>query len=183
MTKIPALFRTLNCEAALTNHLCGKLWFRSLKYFRGIERPGRDPLEGVGSYRVKGRLHKDVSDDNAIFPAFILCFSELKQEKFGNFLLELQHPDSLAERVRSKFPDKTSVQWHRVRYGKQEALDSVPGPAEHWERQHYTKPSHFADEKEWRMIVFLPPPFRLLNETLKAHVGNLQGTLRTVALP
>ncbi len=178
MTNVPVLYRALNCEAAVKCHLMGKLWFRSLKYFRGIEGPGRDPSEGVGSYRVQGVEHRDVSDESPIFPAFILCFSELKLAKFGKFFLEVRHPNDLAERVKSQFPDRTEVKWHRVQYGKREVLDSVPSTAEHWDRKHYTKPACFAEEQEWRLVVFLPPPLRLLNDTLKLHVGNLQGILR-----
>ena len=72
------------------------LWLRSLKYFRGIEEPGRDSLEG---------------------------FSEIPLE-------------------------------------------------------HCAKPASFACEREWRLVVFLPAPLRLLDDTLKPHVGNLQGVLR-----
>ena len=174
MTEIPTLYRTVKCNAAVKNHLMGMLWFRSLKYFRGIEGPGRDPLEGVGSCTVQGRLYRDVSDENAIFPAFILCFSELRLEKFGRFGLKVARPDALRDRVLAKCPDRTRVEWQRVEYGKQEVLDSVPGPTEHWIRKHYTKPARFAEEREWRLVVFLPEPFRLLNDTLKPHVGNLQ---------
>ena len=177
---IPTLYRTLKCEAAVRNHLVGRLWFQSLKHFRGVESSGRDPLEGVGSYTVRGMLHRDVSDENAIFPAFILCFSERPLREHGDFVLKLRRPLALRDRVLSKFPDRSRVEWHQVEYGKKEVLDSVPGPSELWKRKHYTKPADFAHEREWRLVVFLPPPFRLLNDTIKPHVGNLQGVFEVV---
>ena len=180
MTNIPTLYRSLKSEAAVRNHLLGMLWFRSLKYFRGIEGPGRDPLEGVGSYTVHGMLHQDVSDENAIFPPFILCFSELPLEEFGAFVFKVAWPDALRNRVLSKFPVGTQVEWHQVEYHKQEVLDSVLSSTEHWNRKHYTKPSNFAHEREWRLVVFLPAPLRLLNDTLKPHVGNLQGMFELI---
>lgn len=180
MTNIPTLYRTVKCNAAVTNHLLGMLWLRSLKNFRGTEGPGRDPLEGVGSYTVDGLLHRDVSDENAIFPAFALCFSELPVKKFGGFVLKVARPDALRDRVLSKCPDGTQVEWHRIEYGKQEILGSVPGPTEHWNRKHYTKPARFAHEREWRLVLFLPAPLRLLNDTLELHVGKLQGVFEVM---
>ena len=177
---IPTLYRTLRREADVRNHLLGKLWFRSLKHFREVELPGRDPLEGVGSYTVHGMLHRDVSDEYAIFPAFILCFSERPLKEHGDFVLKLRRPLALRDRVLSKFPDGSRVEWHQVEYGKKEVLDSVPGLSELGKRKHYTKPADFAHEREWRLVVFLPPPFRLLNDTIKPHVGNLQGVSEVV---
>ena len=44
------LYRRVNGEQALINHLYGHLWFRSPLYFRNIEGPQNDPTEYVGSY-------------------------------------------------------------------------------------------------------------------------------------
>ena len=51
MTSLPdTLYRRVNGEQALINHLYGHLWFRSPLYFRNIEGPQNDPTEYVGSY-------------------------------------------------------------------------------------------------------------------------------------
>ena len=182
MTNIPTLYRTLKREAAMRNHLQGILWFRSLKFFREKEGMGRDPMEGIGSYMVDGMLHRDVGDENPIFPAFILSFSERPLvDKFGPFVLKVMSPDELRNRIVCRFPEGTCIDWHRVVYDKREELDSVPNPSENWNRKHSAKPARFADESEWRLVVFLPPPLRLLNDTLKAHVGNLQGVFQLMA--
>ena len=175
MTDIPTLYRALKSEADVKSHLLGTLWFRSLKYFRTMEGPGQDRWEGVGSYTVRGLLHRDVSDENAIFPAFVLSFSELPLREYGDFVLKLRRPQALRDCVLREFPDESRVDWHRIRYGKKEVLDTVPRPSEDWKRKHYTKPARFAHEREWRLVIFLPEPLRLLNDTLKPHVGNLQG--------
>ncbi len=166
----------------MRNHLDGILWFRSLKYFREKEGSGRDPMEGIGSYRVGEILHHDVGDKNPIFPAFILSFSELPlKEKFGPIVLKVMHPDELRNRIVCRFPEGTSIDWRRVEYDKKEELESVPSPLEDWNRKHYAKPACYAYEREWRLVVFLPPPLRLLNDTLKAYVGNLQGVFQLMA--
>ena len=84
MTGIPTLYRSVEHEADAKDHLRGMLWFRSLKYFREIDGPGRDSLEGAGTYTVQGMLHREVSDKNPIFPAFVLCFSEIPLERYGD---------------------------------------------------------------------------------------------------
>ena len=77
MTSLPeTLYRRVNGEQALINHLHGHLWFRSPLYFRNIEGPQHDPTEYVGSYKAKETEHIDVSDDVPIQPEFILSFSE-----------------------------------------------------------------------------------------------------------
>ena len=139
-------------------------------------------MEGIGSYTVDEMLHHDVSDENPIFPAFILSFSELPlKEKFGHFVLKVTRPDELRNRIECRFPKGTSIEWRRVEYDKKEELESVQSPSEDWNRKHYAKPACFACEREWRLVVFLPPPLRLLNDTLKAHVGNLQGVFQLMA--
>ena len=181
MTDIPTLYRALTCESAMENHLKGILWFRSLKHFRTAEEPGRDSLEGIGSYMSGGILHRDVSDENPIFPQFILCFSELPLKRYGTVFLKVTRPKELRERLVCRFPERTRIEWHKVEYGKKEYLESVLNPLEEWNRKHYAKPARFADEREWRLVVTLPPPLRLLNDTLKPHVGNLHGVFHRMA--
>ena len=177
MVNIPILYRGLDSETAMRNHLQGMLWFRSLKHFRGIDRPGRDPTEGVGSYTVDGMLHRDVADEHPIFPAFIMSYSEVALPEYGKFILRLSNPPGLCGGIRDRVPERSRVRWHRVIYDKTEDLDTVPGPSDDWARKHYSKPACFAHEREWRLAIFLPPPLRLLNDTLKLHVGNLHGFL------
>lgn len=172
---VPPLYRSLECPLAVNNHLQGILWLRLLKYFRELEGPGRDTMEGIGSFTVGRIVHVDVADERPIFPGFILCFSELPLPKFGEFILELTQPEKLRERIAHRFPQGTSIEWSRVEYDKRPNLESVPTPSQGWDRKHFTKPEEFADEREWRLVVFLPPPLRLLNDTIKPHVGNLQG--------
>ena len=183
MNGIPTLYRSVVNEQAMTNHLLGILWFRSLKYFRTLEGQGSDKLEGIGSYTVGESRQCDVGDERPISPVFILSFSEVRLPKFGKFVLELSDPAELRRRVKTKFPEQSSVEWHKVRYDKTEDLPAVPDLVEDWNRKHYSKPEHFACEKEWRLAIFLPPPFRLLNHTLKSHVGNLQGVFKLMPFP
>ena len=95
MMDIPTLYRVLDSETAMRNHLQGILWFRSLKYFRAIDGVGRDPMEGVGSYTVDGMLHHDVADEHAVFPAFIMSYSEVDLPEYGKFVLRLSNPPGL----------------------------------------------------------------------------------------
>ncbi len=175
---VPPLYRSLECPLAAKNHLQGILWLRSLKHFRQIEGPRQDSEEGIGSYTIDGFLNVDVADERPIFPAFILCFGELPLPKFGKFILKLTQPEKLREQVAGRFPPGTKIAWHRVEYDKKLNLDSDPTPSVGWARKHFSKPEKFADEKEWRLVVFLPPPLRLLDDTIKPHVGNLQGIFR-----
>ena len=135
-------------------------------------------MEGIGSYTIRGGRYEDISDDRPIFPAFILCFSEQPLPEYGKFGLKLLNPHKLRERVMRRFPERTEVEWRKVTYDKTEYLDAVPNPYEEWHRKHYAKPVCFAHEREWRLLIFLPPPLRLLNDTLKPSVGNLQGLFR-----
>ena len=60
-------------------------------------------------------------------------------------------------------------------------LDTNPSPTEDWNRTHYSKPKKFADDKEWRLVIFLP--MRLLNDTLKVHVGDLLDVFDLIRSP
>lgn len=172
------LYRTVNKYDAVENHLLGILWFRSLRHFRTVEGAGTDELEGIGSYIIDGRRHNDVSDERPIFPSFILSFSEQPMPKHGEFVMKFLDPHQLLKRVMCRVPKGTKVEWHKVTYDKTEHLEAVPNPSEDWCRKHYAKPPSFAHEMEWRLIIFLPPPLRLLNDTLKLCVGNLEGFFR-----
>ena len=72
-------------------------------------------MEGVGSNTVRGMLDRDVSDENAVFPAFVLSFGELPLREYGDFVLKLERPDALRQRVLCKFPEGTRVDWHQVK--------------------------------------------------------------------
>ena len=49
----PTLFRVVKDYPDAENHFAGKLWFRSLPYFRNIkDEEGKDDLEGIGSYEL-----------------------------------------------------------------------------------------------------------------------------------
>ncbi len=180
MTSLPQiLHRTVDSEEARRNHLLGILWFRSLKRFRMQEGAGRDEMEGLGSYTVRGEQHGDIADDKPIFPAFIQCFSEKPLPKYGNFGLKLLDPCALRKRVECRFPKGTTVEWLKVTYDKTEHLDAVPNPYEERHRKHYGKPACFAREREWRLVIFLSPPLRLLNDTLKPCVATFRASLGT----
>ena len=182
MTSLPrVLYRTVSSEEAGRNHLLGILWFRSLKHFRTVEGAGRDELEGIGSYTVGAAHYVDVADERPVFPAFILSFSEQPIWEHGDFALKLLDPCALRERVKERLfqdPAKADVEWHKVTYDKTRHLEAELGPSEEWGRKHYSKPVCFACEREWRLVIFLPPPLRILNDTLKVGLGNLQGIFR-----
>ena len=175
---IPVLYRAADGERAMREHLLGHLWFRSLEYFRKVEGASRDELEGFVARTLGPQGGQEEYPDLITFPAFIMCFSKQPLPKYGNFGLKLESPHDLAEQVRRRCPERTEVEWCKVIYDKTEHLGAIPNPGEEWRRKHYSKPPHFADEKEWRLIIFLPPPLWLLNDTLKLNVGNLQGLFR-----
>lgn len=177
MRDIPILYRCLKDEAAVTNHLKGYLWFRSPNYFRSIEGQGKDSLEGIGSYIFNGSVYNDIGDERPIQPAFLISFSEIVLHDYGRYVLKLENPNELYERVKGRLPKGSKVYWRKIKYDKTEELDSEPGPSEGWSRKHFSKPSKFESEKEWRLVMFLPMPLRLLNNTLKVSVGKLIGVL------
>lgn len=183
MRDFPVLYRCLADEVAVTNHLKGYLWFRSPKFFRSIEGRGNDPLEGIGSYILGGSVYKDIGDDRPIQPAFLISFSEIILPEYGKYVLKLENPNDLSERVKSRLPKGSNVYWRKIKYDKVEELYSEPSPTEGWNRKFFSKPSEFESEKEWRLVVFLPMPLRLLNDTLEPCVGNLQGIFRLQCIP
>ena len=109
MIDVPTLYRSVECQQAVTNHLLGILWFQSLAHFRAIERPGRDSMEGIGSYTVAGRRHNDVADEHPVFPAFIMSFSEMPLPAYGKYVLKLSNPDELCKQVAERLPDQSRV--------------------------------------------------------------------------
>ncbi len=163
----------------MENHLEGKLWFRSLPYLRNIEGKGKDVSEGIGSYALPdGRICRNVNDENPT--AFILSFSEQAEslEEYGEYCLEIRNPLELKRRVECRLCPGSRVQWRKIQYNKVMdkgnkvmQLETNLSPTESWNRMYYSKPEKFADEKEWRLLIFLP--MRFFNDTLKLHVGNL----------
>ena len=189
MTKPPAiLYRSLKCQKAVDNHLKGKLWFRSLKYFQQTEGIGRDELEGVGSYTVGNLNYCDIDDRETIYSVFIMSFSEVRLPKYGQFCLALREPSQFKQRIEQRIldsfrPDGYSVEWRKVTYNKTRILSHEPSPTADWARKYWEKPERFASEKEWRLLIFLPPPLRLLDDTIKPHVGDIESLLQILPGP
>jgi len=184
----PTLFRFVKGNEAVENHLTGKLWFQSLPSLRNIEGEGQDVSEGIGSYALPdGRRCRDVNDENPT--AFILSFGEQAEsvKKFGEYCLEVRNPLELKRRVEDRLCPGSQVEWRKIQYDKEMdkdnkvmQLETNPGPTESWDLMYYSKPKAFAQEKEWRLLIFLP--MRLLNDTLKLHVGDLPDVFRLVDL-
>ena len=184
----PTLFRVVKDYPDAENHLAGKLWFRSLPSLRNIKGKGKDASEGIGSYALPdGRTCRDVNDDNPT--AFILSFGEQAEsvKKFGEYCLEVRNPLELKRRVEDRLCPGSQVEWRKIQYdkvmdkdNKVMQLETNPGPTESWDLMYYSKPEIFAQEKEWRLLIFLP--MRLLNDTLKLHVGDLPDVFRLVDL-
>lgn len=184
----PTLFRFVEGNEAMENHLTGKLWFQSLPSLRNIEGKGKDVSEGIGSYALPdGRICRDVNDENPT--AFILSFGEQAEsvKKFGEYCLEVRNPLELKRRVEDRLCPGSRVEWRKIQYDKVMdkdneviQLETNPGPTESWDLMYYSKPETFAQEKEWRLLIFLP--MRLLNKKLKLHVGDLPDVFRLVDL-
>ena len=166
------------------NHLLGRLWFRSPAYFRKVKGPASDGMEGIGSYEVDDVRNIDVADSRPIQPAFFMSFSEDADatRKFGeNHYLVLNDPVKLMEKVKLALPPKiTNVTWQRIRYDKNMQLDRHPKPSVLSERKYFSKPESFSYEKEWRLFVLFRHSLRLMNETMKLDVGNLQGVFKLI---
>ncbi len=185
MPKPPTLFRVFKekggTDEVLNNHLLGTLWFQSPRRFRKIEGAQADFLEGLGSYEKScGGISQDISDSTPIDPAFILCFGEQAEslQDLGEDYLEVQDPWELKRRVERSLPDGSQVKWIKIKYDKEWKVKVDLNPSQQWFRKHCSKPKKYADEKEWRLVIFLAPPLQLLNETLKVNVGNLQDVFR-----
>ena len=189
MTKPPSiLYRSLNCSESMLNHLEGKLWFRSLKYFHQIESIGRDEMEGVGSYTVDDLNYYDIDDRETIQSVFIMSFSEVRLPEYGQFFLALQEPlqfkQKIEQRILDSFrPGRDRVKWRKVTYNKTRVLSHELSPVADWKRKYWEKPERFASEKEWRLLIFLPPPLRLLDNTIKPHIGSLESLFKILPDP
>ena len=91
----------------------------------------------------------------------------------------LNSPTDLLERVRQSLPpDITEVSWKQIEYTKTMRVTEDLSPGDDWNRKYYCKPEAYSDEKEWRLFIRFRHSFRILNETLKIHVGGLHGMLR-----
>ncbi len=182
MVEPPTLFRAVDHEEAWKKHKDGILWFRAPGYFHTINGVARDPMEGIGTFRLPdGQLNCDISDHTTIRPVFILSFSAEKDavNKFGAHCLKVRDPVSLQKRVEAALlqGDVTSVSWKKVEYGKTMEVKADPGPCKGWVRKYYSKPEEFSDEREWRLMIEFRHSFRILNKTLKLHTGRLTGHL------
>lgn len=171
------LYRTVDSQKVIHNHLRGDLWFRAPSYFRRKNGLRADQLEGIGTYKSGGQTYRDVTDERPIQPTFFLSTSEIPMEKFGRYIFKI-HTQKLKEQVKERFvvPEST-IRWKRIEYGKSVECDTPLGVGEDWNRKHYSKPLEFADEKEWRLVIRLPTTLRILNHTLKLNVGDLHGCL------
>lgn len=133
-------------------------------------------MEGVGSYKIDGILHRDVSDDRPIQPAFMMSFSADVEatKKFGKYYCVLQDPGEFEKRLRNALPPGiTSVEWGEVEYTKTMELDSLPSPSDDLRRKYFCKPERFSDEKEWRILISFLHTFRPLNKTMKIAASGL----------
>jgi len=178
----PTLFRAVKDELAARNHFAGVLWFRAPAYFRTIEGPTADSLEGIGMFRLpEGPVNQDITDKVPIQPAFMLCFSAEKNavKKFGGHCLEVQNPMAFKRRIEAVLPDGgvTSVSWRKVEYGKTLDVKVDPGAASGWARKYWCKPEKYAGEKEWRLLVQFCHSLPVLNKTLKLRTGRPTGNL------
>ena len=172
------LYRSVCGDAAIKNHISGRLWFRSPAYFRRIEGPASDALEGVGSHELDSVLINDISDSTPIQPVFFMSFSAVAgaTRKFAEHYFVLRNPRELEQRVKAALPpDITEVAWKKIEYTKTMRVHHFLNPSEAWHRKYFCKPERFAGEEEWRLFVLFRHSLRLLNETMKLHVGDLAG--------
>lgn len=181
MVEPPTLFRAVEDKPAEDNHFAGVLWFRAPAYFRTIEGPAADSLEGTGTFELPGgKVSHDITDDSPPAPVFILCFSSEKNAitKFGDHPLKVQNPMALKKCVEAALPGGTltSVCWKRVEYGKTPDVEADPGAAG-WARKYRWKPEKFSGEKEWRLLVQFRHSLHILNKTLKLRTGYKTGLL------
>ena len=179
MADIPTpLYRAVEEEKAVDNHYEGLLWFKSYRALRETEGPGQDKLEGIGSNKSGNVECIDVTDDRPTISLFVLCFSEIYLEDYGNFELKLENPCALRDEVASQFCKETEVQWRKISYNKAYCTPSPPLCGEYMERKFYSKPPRFAGEKEWRLVICLPAPLRLWNEKLELKVSGDHGLFK-----
>lgn len=185
MTSLPrTLYRRVNGGAALNNHLCGLLWFRSPHYFHDVEGPQKDSMEGIGSYKSGGISYTDVSDRNTgVQPGFILSFTETVEatEKFGSecgpsFVLELKDTAKFEEFIRQELIHKTDrtaimVDWGKVKYDKVETMNRELSPSEEYCRKYFSKPKQYEQENEWRLLITFTR-LTLFNDTIKIRFSN-----------
>ena len=177
----PTLFRAVKDQQAAYNHLDGVLWLRAHAYFRDIEGPAADPSEGIGTSKLPdGQVNHDITDDVPVYPAFMLCFSAEKSaaKKFGDSCLKVGNPIKLKKRVEAALPEGgvVSVSWRKVEYRKTLKVEADPG-ADGLARKYWWKPEKYSNEKEWRLLVEFRGNLRLLNKTLKLHIGRPSGNL------
>ena len=185
MSSLPeTLYRRVNGEAALKNHLYGLLWFRSPHYFRNVQGPQNDPMEGIGSYKSAGINYTDVSDRNTgLNPTFVLSFAKTVEatERFRgecgpSFVLELKNPARFGEFIKQELvvqTDRTAikVEWDEITYDKAEYVDRELLPSEDHQRKYFSKPKQYEQEEEWRLLILFTR-LHLFNDTIKIRFSN-----------
>lgn len=182
MTSLPqTLYRRVSGEEAVKNHFKGILWFRSPFYFRRVEGPQNDPMEGIGSYDFQGRHTHSITDDKPFTSVHLLSFAEsiqatdsFRSTDARSYLLELQDPTKLETLIRKALSPEWTVEWEKVSYDKVMEVKHEPSPSEGYCRQYFCKPEKYANEREWRLVITSKRPDRIIfNETLKFHISEL----------
>ena len=182
MTSLPqTLYRRVTGEEAMNNHFRGVLWFRSPSYFRRVEGPQNDPMEGIGSYDFQGRHTHSITDDKPLASVHLLSFAEsiqatddFRSTDAPSYLLELQEPTKLETLIRKALSPEWTVEWEKVKYDKVMDVKYELLPSESYRRQYFRKPEKYANEREWRLVITFKRTDRIiLNETLKFHFSEL----------
>lgn len=180
MNSLPqTLYRRVNSEEAMANHLEGILWFRSPCYFRYIKGPQNDPMEGIGSYNLQGCTIDDITDNKPIQSVFFLSFSETIQatEKFRkeqSYILKLKDPARLREIIKTSLPPEVMVEWGKVTYGKDMNVKYDLSLPDGIQRKYFHKPKEFVNEKEWRLVInFGRTDWIIVNKTFKCRFSAL----------
>jgi hypothetical protein len=178
--QVPPLYRHLPKREDVESHLSGNLWLRTFSYFREVEcATRRDELEGIGSGPLPDGMHLTVcGEDYPINPTFILCFTEIKStDAFGLHSIRLLDGEKLQERIKRRLCliKFVSTSLLPVTYADAPYI-AMPTPAELTDRMELTKPTRFEHEREWRLILRLPP-CGIRNDTLKLHVGDLDDVI------
>lgn len=177
------IYRYLSAHEAVIAHLSGKLWFHSFRYFRELDDEARrDASEGLVSAPIRGGMRLTyVNETEPTQATYILSFSARSGlTHFGENVLLLTNKEALRERVVAALPTHSSAYWIQVRYANFEGYDAEPDGLEVVQQAEVTKPCGFANEQEWRLVLRLPPSFRIQNDRLELDVGPLDDLFEVV---
>lgn len=182
------LYRFVDTELALNEHIKGHLIFKQPQYFSQIEAGNSrlDKLEGTGSAHIKSGNYKfhDIDD---IYPAlrlqaaYILCMTEdSKVEKFGRFGMSI-NTEILISHLKKNLP-RWNIQLRSIIYNKEYEINEEPDNKKWIERKFFSKPSTKAEEKEWRILLLSPPLAQNTNmnfdETFKVNIPKTSNTFK-----